>query len=145
MGKFDKMEQRNADAFATVERVGEANSHDRLPLADSADMHGVMDELDTVTPDMLLNRCKQEADGEKHVLRLFYTTRDGKGVWRDVAMPKYRARQYGNRGYFEAVDCRTGRRKTFIRKSLRAVKKVMDANGRWLVSALKSVDHARFK
>ena len=143
MGRFDAIEQK-AD-YQTVERIGEARQQDKLPMKPDADAYNVRKELDTVAPDQLMNMCKKEKDGEKHVLLVFYTNADGKGEWMRVAMPRLRARKYKSRDYFEVVDCRNGRRKTFRRGNVKTVRKCIDRNtGKWVVYP-GIVDTARFK
>ena len=142
MGRFDAIEQK-AD-YGAIERIGKARQSEKLPMKDNVDSFKVRKELDNATPDQLLNQCKQEKEGEKHQLLVFYTNAKGKGEWIPVAMPKMRARKYGSRGYFEVVDCRNGRRKTFIRKSVKTVKKRIDRNtGEWMAYR-GVVDTARF-
>ena len=34
MGKFDKIEQNHSDDYATVERIGDANQYNKLPMKD---------------------------------------------------------------------------------------------------------------
>ena len=143
MGKFDRLEQK-AD-YSAVERIGDANRYNRKSMKRNADMVKVRKELDTVSPDLLMNQCKSEPEGKKHQLLVFYTTKEGESKWMRVAMPKYRMRQYRDRKYFEVVDCRTGRRKTFRRNSVKTVKKCIDRNtGAWLYDN-GAVDTARFK
>lgn len=143
MGKFDKIEQ--SEEYQTVKRVGDTHQQDKLPMKDKADSFKVKKELDAVSPDMLMNRCKQEKDGEKHILLVFYTNTKGKGEWMRIAMPKFRARKYKSKEYFEVVDCRNGRRKTFKRSSVKTVKKCIErSTGEWK-KYNGIVDTARFK
>ena len=142
-GKLDR--NRNAEAFQSVERIGDANQFAKLPMKQKSDLHGSMKELDTVTPDILLNQCKAEPEGRKHQLYVFYTNAKGKNEWIRVAMPRYRMRKYKDRKDFEVVDCRTGKRKTFKRSSVRAVKKCIDRDTREWAVYKGAVDAARFR
>lgn len=131
--------------YESVERIGNANQHAKLPMKRNVDMFKVKRELDTVNPDLLMNQCKNEPEGKKHQLLVFYTTKNGKREWIRVAMPKFRFRKYRDRKYFEAVDCRSGKRKTFRRNSVKEVKKCVDRNtGEWKIYG-GVVDTARFK
>ena len=143
MGIFDKIEQ--SEEYQTVKRVGDTHQHEKLPMKDKADAFNVRKELDTVTPDVLMNRCKQEKDGEKHVLLVFYTNANGKGEWMRIVMPKLRARKYKSKEYFEVLDCRNGRRKTFKRSRVKTVRKCIERRtGEWK-KYNGIVDTARFK
>jgi len=145
MGKFDKIEQNHFDDYATVERIGDANQYNKLPMKDEADNFNVMKELDTTTPDQLMNMCKMDMDGEKRSLLVFYTDLNGRGKWMRIAMPRLRSRKYSKKGYFEVVDCATGKRKTFRRGAVKSVRKNIDkATGKWIVYK-GLVDMARFK
>ena len=142
MGVFDRMEQ--GEDYQTVKRIGDANQSEKLPMKDKPDAFKVRKELDTVTPDQLLNQCKREREGRKHQLLVFYRNGRGKGEWIPVAMPRLRALKYRGRGYFEVVDCRNGRRKTFLRSRVKTVRKDIDrATGKWRVYP-GIVDTARF-
>ena len=143
MGRFDEIE-RKAD-YGAVERIGDSHQYDKLPKKRDVDMFKVKRELDTVNPDLLMNQCKNEPEGRKHQLLVFYTTKDGENKWIRVAMPKYRLRKYNDKNYFEVVDCRTGKRKTFRRTSVRTVKKCIErTTGQWTFYH-GTVDTARFK
>ena len=143
MGRFDEIERR-AD-YEGMERIGDSRQSDKLPMKDEVDRFKVKKELDTVNPDLLINQCKREKDGEKHVLLMFYSTSDGRQEWIPVAMPKYYLRKTRKKGWFEVVDVRNGRRKTFARNSVKTVKKQIDRNtGKWVVYK-GEVDKARFK
>lgn len=143
MGRFDEIE-RKAD-YGAVERIGDSRQYDKLPKKRDVDMFKVKRELDTVNPDLLMNQCKNEPEGRKHQLLVFYTTKDGENKWIRVAMPKYRLRKYNDKKYFEVVDCRTGKRKTFRRTSVRTVKKCIErTTGQWTFYH-GTVDTARFK
>ena len=145
MSRFDKIEQNHSDDYATVERIGNANQHIKLPMKDKADNFNVMKELDTTTPDQLMNMCKKDRDGEKRSLLVFYTDLNGRGKWMRIAMPRLRSRKYSKKGYFEVVDCSTGKRKTFRRSAVKTVRKNIDkATGKWIVYK-GIVDMARFK
>ena len=145
MGIFDKIEQNHSDDYKAVERIGNANQHHKLPMKDKADNFNVMRELDTTTPDQLMNMCKMDRDGEKRSLLVFYTDLNGNGKWMRIAMPRFRFRKYSKRGYFEVVDCATGKRKTFRRGAVKTVRKNIDkATGKWIVYK-GLVDNARFK
>ena len=145
MGKFDKIEQNHADDYKAMERIGDSHQHEKMPMKDEVDVFKVKKELDTTTPDQLVNQCKKEKEGEKHQLLMFYTNRDGKGEWMRVALPKYRIRKYGKRGYFEVVDCRNGHRKTVMRQSMKTVRKCIErSTGEW-TTYHGAVDLARFK
>lgn len=144
MGKFDEIEKRAE--YASMERIGDSRQVEKLPMK-KTDSFSVKKELDTVTPDILINICKNEKDGEKHQLLVFYTNSAGKNEWIPVAIPKFRIRKYnGNKNsYLEVVDCRNGKRKTFKRRSIRAVKKFLEKyTGKWIVYK-GMVDTARFK
>jgi len=145
MGKFDKIEQNHSDDFESVERIGNSHQHEKLPMKDGVDAFKVRKELDTTTPDQLVNWCRNEKEGEKHQLLVFYTNASGKSEWIRVAIPKYRARRYKSKGYFEVVDCRTGKRKTFRRQSMKTVRKCIErGTGEWKKYS-GAVDYARFK
>lgn len=144
MGKFDEMEKR-AD-YTSLERIGDSRQAEKLPMK-KTDSFSVKREMDSVTPDILINMCKNEKDGEKHQLLVFYTNSAGKREWIPVAIPKYRMRKYNgmNGEYLEVVDCRNGKRKTFKRRSIKTVKKFLDrGTGKWIVYK-GMVDTARFK
>ena len=143
MGRFDVIEQ--SEEYQAVKRVGDTHQSDKLPMKDKPDSFNVRKELDTVTPDQLMNMCKREKDGEKHQLLVFYTNKKGTGEWLRVAMPKFRKRKYGKRGYFEVVDCRNGKRKTFWRGNVKTVRKCIErGTGEWKTYK-EPVDTARFK
>lgn len=145
MGKFDKIEQNHPDDYRAVECIGNANQHHKLPMKDKADSFNVMKELDTTTPDQLMNMCKKDMDGGKRSLLVFYTDLNGRGKWMRIAMPRFRSRKYSKKGYFEVVDCSTGKRKTFRRGAVKTVRKNIDkATGRWIVYK-GLVDKAMFK
>lgn len=144
MGKFDEIEKR-AD-YASMERIGDSRQAEKLPMR-KTDSFSVKRELDTVTPDILINGCKNESDGEKHQLLVFYINSAGKREWIPVVIPKFRIRKYNgsNNNYLEVVDCRNGKRKTFKRRSIKTVKKFIDRySGKWIVYKGR-VDTARFK
>lgn len=145
MARFDKIEQNHADDYGAVERIGDSHQHDKLPMKDEVDSFKVKRELDTTTPDQLMNVCKTDKDGEKRSLLVFYTDLNGRGRWMRIAMPRLRSRKYSKKGYFEVVDCSTGKRKTFRREAVKTVRKNIDKNtGKWIVYK-GVVDKAGFK
>lgn len=145
MARFDKIEQNHSDDYSTVERIGDSHQHDKLPMKDEVDSFKVKRELDTTTPDQLMNVCKMDKDGEKRSLLVFYTDLNGRGRWMRIAMPRLRFRKYSKKGYFEVVDCSTGKRKTFRREAVKTVRKNIDKNtGKWIVYK-GVVDKAGFK
>ncbi len=145
MGKFDRIEQNHADDYNAVERIGDSHQYDKLPMKDEVDSFKVKKELDTTTPDQLMNMCKNDEDGKKRSLMVFYTNLNGREKWMVVAMPKLRRKKYAKKGYFEVVDCKTGKRKTFRREAVKTVKKNLDKmTGKWIVYK-GVVDSAGFK
>lgn len=145
MGRFDKIEQNHSDDYKAVERIGDSHQHEKLPMKEGVDQFKVKKELDTTTPDQLMNMCKMDRDGEKRSLLVFYTDLNGRSKWMRIAMPRFRSRKYSKKGYFEVVDCATGKRKTFRRGAVKSVRKNIDkATGKWIVYK-GLVDMARFK
>ena len=135
MGRFDNIEKK-AD-YSAMERIGDSMQYDKLPMKRDVDNFKVRQELDTVTADILMNMCKNEPDGKKHVLKIFYKNKKGELKWMDVVMPKFRkyTKKFRDRKrYFEVIDCKDGKRKTFKRNMVKAVRKHIDkATGKWLL------------